>query len=340
MPSSSALLLLLLASLAAPAAPQDRTPKPPAQPPVQPPAKAAPVAAPAQDPSATGKPKADPQVEAAAERARLEEEYFATCDYDSDGWISFREGEAALLLTRTSFAQYDLDRDGRVTREEFSKRFLELLDRTGAFRKPTPKGLKPAEPGAAAPGSPENPLDLAAILAGTSQPAPSSTPETFVRKYDKNIDGKLDANELVGASETLGFAGLSGSKLLSVLDKDGSRFVEPKELEGALDALGLLSASGAAPALPKPKSIDELFGGSEPRISYPGATPRPPFIQGPVRPFRRLDLDDNGQIEVSDLDTLAMSAHPRMRPAALIATLDLDGDGALSAAEFAAAFDG
>jgi len=283
---------------------------------------------------------AQPQDPAAdAERARLEAEYFQTSDYNTDGWISFREGEAALQLTRTSFAQYDLDRDGKISREEFGRRYAELLDRTGAFRRPTPEGLKPAGPSTAPLGSPENPLDLAALLTGKAALPTGPTPETFVGKHDENMDGRLDASELANAGAALGFAGLSGPKLLGALDADRSGFVEPAELAKALATLGTMSAAGAAPALPKAKSIEELFGGAEPRVSYPGSTPRPPHIKGPVRPFRRLDIDDDGRIEATDLDKLGVSAHPGIRPEVVLATLDQDGDGALTAAELAAAFD-
>ena len=104
----------------------------------------------------------------------------------------------------------------------------------------------------------------------------------------------------------------------------------------------------AAPSLPGRQAIvfvaqrlvvEELFGHAEPRKLAPGAAPLPPHIAGPVRPFRRLDLDDDGALELADFDGLSISAHPRVSPGAVIATLDLDGDGALSPDEFAAAFD-
>lgn len=281
------------------------------------------------------------EAERAAERARLESEYFTTSDYNGDGSITYREAQAALTLTRASFAQYDNNGDGRISREEFGQRYRELLERTGAFRRPTPKGVTPTAPDEpeAPLGSPENPVDLSALIAGTSAPLPA-TPETFVSQYDENIDGRLSGPELASASEALGFSGMDAASILATLDADKSGYVEPPELESALNALGLLHAAGAAPPAPKPKSIEELFGEAESRASYAGSTPRPPFIKGPVRPFRRLDIDDSGSIELADLKLLAVSAHPRIRPAAVIASLDLDGDGQLSKAELDAAFDG
>lgn len=284
-------------------------------------------------------PVLDPKVE--AERLQLETEYFATTDYNGDGWISYREGQSALLMTRASFAQYDIDGNGRVTQEEFKRRYRELLDLTGAFRRPTPQGVSIPDqnPVGAEVADSDRPIDLASLLAETTGPLFTS-PEAFVGEYDENVDGRLSAQELVKASEALGFDfGASGEATLATLDKDGSGFAEPSELAGALAAFGIMSAAGTAPTLPKAKSIEELFGGGEVRKGYAGSTPRPPYFKGPVRPFRRLDINDSGAIEVVDLEKLSVSAHPRIRPAAVIATLDLDGDGELSQDEFAAAFD-
>jgi len=281
------------------------------------------------------------EAEAAAERDRYEAECFTTCDYNGDGWIAYREGQCSLLMTRASFAQYDNDSDGRITRDEFGQRYRELLDRTGAFRRPTPEGVtitQPTQPDAPL-GSPENPVDLAALIAGAAAATPA-TPETFVGKYDVNIDGRLSADELVTASKALGFEGMPAASIMTTLDLDKSGFVEPPELKSALNALGLLTAAGAAPPLPKAKSIEELFGESKSRESYAGSTPRPPYIKGPVRPFRRLDVNDDGFVQLEDLEMLAISAHPRIRPAAVIASLDLNADGQLSKEELAAALDG
>jgi hypothetical protein len=107
-----------------------------------------------------------------------------------------------------------------------------------------------------------------------------------------------------------------------------------------LDALNLIEGSSLIPLGAKANSIEELFGGTEERPYAPGVTPRPPLIKGPVPPFRRLDLNNDGFIEVLDLEQLSVSAHTVVRPSAILAGLDIDGDGKLGPAELKAAFDG
>ena len=272
------------------------------------------------------------------DRAQVEAEYFATMDYNEDDWISFREAEEALNMTRTGFQQYDTDADGRITKEEFSARYNELLDRTGGFPKPKPQGPAPtlgADPTPAVPASLESLLNNLPPV-----PEPAVTPESFVNQYDTNVDGRLSGIELTEAGKSLGFVGLSGPAILTLIDTDQSGFAEPAELAAVLKQLGLMTAAGTAPEPPKAKSIEELFGHTEARVILPGSTPRPPVIAGPVRPFRRLDINDYGVIQIKDLTDLSVSAHPRVSPHAVVATLDLDGDGTLSPDEFAAAFDG
>lgn len=334
-------IALTLAALASPAlftAGQDRGADPAPQ--------DAPTEAPAEMPADADQDTPAPKVSTdlagdgdptTADRAQLEAEYFAIMDFDENGWISFREGEESLSMTRTSFRQYDTDQDGRITPDEFGARYDELLDRTGGFPKPRAQGPPPKLGPEPVPVTPGN---LDAIL-GTLPPAPAPTvtPESFVNQYDLNVDGRLSGLELTEASRALGFGGLNGNAVMPLIDTNGSGFVEPAELSQVLADLGLLGTAGTLPNEPKARSVEELFGHAEPRKLSPGAAPLPPHIAGPVRPFRRLDLDDDGALELADFDGLAISAHPRVSPGAVIATLDLDGDGVLSPDEFAAAFE-
>jgi hypothetical protein len=111
-----------------------------------------------------------------------EQEYFATCDYDENGWISYREAESSLHLNRDGFGQYDSNNDGQVTREEFHDRYRELLKRIGAFRKPTPEGVEQIEVGSTG------------LETGLESIIPSSS-QAFVGAYDTNVDGKLGTAE-------------------------------------------------------------------------------------------------------------------------------------------------
>ncbi len=86
-----------------------------------------------------------------------------------------------------------------------------------------------------------------------------------------------------------------------------------------------------------PKSLIELFGTVIPRPSETGAPPSPPQIVGPIPAFHRLDIDRDGFISVADLETLMRPVRTGVRPAAVINTLDTDGDMRLSEREFNAA---
>ncbi len=90
----------------------------------------------------------------------------------------------------------------------------------------------------------------------------------------------------------------------------------------------------APEAAPTATSIKELFGAPRPRAVREGSRPEPDRIVGPVPSFRRVDHDDDGAISQDDLERLLFGSGIEMRPAALIATIDADGDGRVTEAEF------
>jgi hypothetical protein len=134
-----------------------------------------------------------------------EGEYFATCDYDENGWISYREAEASLHLNRDGFAQYDADNNGQVTRDEFNTRYRLLLKRVGSFRIPTPESVTQVPVGAV-------PLSMQPV---TALP---NTSQAFVGLYDKDVNGMLNLAELTSASTALGFPGIPPTAILAKLD--------------------------------------------------------------------------------------------------------------------------
>lgn len=91
---------------------------------------------------------------------------------------------------------------------------------------------------------------------------------------------------------------------------------------------------GLEPGLPGPRSLSELFGQALPRHVEGETLPRPPLIVGPVPVFRRLDLDADGRISEGDLLELRRPLQVPVRIKAMIASIDTDGDGAISHEEF------
>lgn len=237
----------------------------------------------------------------------LSASYFATCDYDGDGWISYSEAQKSMNADRTTFAVFDVDRDGRITEEEFKKRYDAIIARGGAFAPPVAK------------------LDTRRM--------PKRTAEELLDAFDRNKDLGLDDVEMTRALEEYGAHGVDAKLILEKLDKDLTKKLELAELP---DFLEILSPTPAH-TTKKVKSIAELFDRVEPRESKTDATPQPAHILGPVSTFRRLDFDHSGGISVQDLTDLQRPLQLSVRTSAVVATLDTDGDGEISEVEFRAA---
>jgi len=247
---SLALLTLLALSLAA-------TPLEPlqgrggagrgARPPAAGGAKERPPAKPEQGPSQQErKARADEQEQMAAR-------FFKVADYDHDGWISFREGRDSLELDRQRFTYYDTDRDGRITREEFTTVYRATIRKVGAFKPPIPD---PTDPDA---------LSLEELLAEGEEPeevveVPKATtvlelfgkvepreeeehvaaqPDRIVgpvpsfRRVDYDADGGITREDL---RELLLGAGIRVhvDTLLSALDEDGDGRIDEAEFEASM----------------------------------------------------------------------------------------------------------
>ena len=236
--------------------------------------------------------------------------YFELADYNANGWISFSEASASMGLDRRGFALYDVDSDGRITSSEFRKRYDTIIRNGGAFEAPLGKG-------------------------GSRTKGPASTIELALRS-DEDGDKTLDRTELRSFLESI-HSRLDADVVLSKFDRDGTRKLEQGEI-AALAAF--LDPNRRAHPPPRAASIEELFGKSLPREEREAATVVAPRILGPVSLFRRLDLEPDGRITLADLTELQRPIFLPIRTAAVLATLDTNGDGALDEAEFDACMSG
>jgi Ca2+-binding EF-hand superfamily protein len=257
---------------------------------------------------ALGPPAAAQSVIYPSEAAR-EQDYFERCDHDSSGWIAYREAAHSLLITRAEFPIYDLDRDGRISREEFGERYRKVVDQTGAFPEP--------------------------LLGGPTK-AISRDPEQLLRAFDQNADRSIGDFELSKLLGDYARSTLSVDVLLAELDRDGDKKLQGAELSGLARVLTAPLEPAQPPPDSRPTSLDELFGEVIPREQRPGSPQQPPRIPGPVTHFRRLDLDDDGVISLDDLQRLQSPLQVSARVNAALASLDVNGDEVVDYTEFRA----
>jgi hypothetical protein len=249
-----------------------------------------------------------PAAPAASDDAALT--YFELADYNANGWISFSEASASMALDRRGFALFDADSDGRITQPEFRLRYETIVNNGGAFEPPLGKD-------------------------GTRAKGPASTIDVALQS-DVDGDKALNRTELRSFLEGI-HSRLDADVVLSKFDRDGTRELE----QGEITALAaFLDPNRRSHPPPRAASIEELFGKSLPREEREAATVLAPRILGPVSPFRRLDLEPDGRITVADLTELQRPVFLPIRTAAVLATLDTNGDGALDQAEFDACMSG
>lgn len=274
-----------------------------------------PAKPPAQDPPA----KPEESQESLAAKRRLaaqaleEADFFGRCDQNANGWISLHEGREALGMDSSTFRSYDTDLDGRISREEFAARYKLSVSRVGAFKPP-------------------------ASVPKTAR-APTRNAEQLRNAYDKNADGGLSADELKLVLDDYERSELPAEIALEKLDRDGSTRIDGAEIDFLARLLTTnLSPAAADPNAPRVRqTLEELFGGLRDRTSGFHSAPMPPEIVGPVTHFRRLDLDGDGRVSIDDLRRLQAPLQLPVRAAAVLAALDLDGDGVMSPTEFSAA---
>ena len=264
--------------------------------------------------------------EAIEERAAR---HFDLCDLDANGWVSFREAQATLGVSKSEYRRYDTDADGRVDMSEFRARGATILARLGAGPKSDVARPRPV-PRSGGPSGP--PPALLAPFEEPSYPRPGD----LLAVYDRNRSRGLDERELKRLNDDLGGT-LSVDLIARQMDPDGSGQLEL----GELGPLARLVASKVPDKLRSDgrtgePELDELYRTALPRRAPTSNAPLTPRIPGPVRHFRRLDLDDDGYIDTEDLRRLLAPARVDVRSSAVLAAIDRDGDGRVDEAEFAA----
>lgn len=242
--------------------------------------------------------------------------WFALCDHNGNGWLSFSEAAHSLRFTRGRFQAFDEDRDGRLASPEFGEFYMYSILHAGHFVEPREK-----------------------VSEG---PPPQRTPEQMRNAYDTDLDHLLSRVELTRLlADYQRDTGLA-ERVMNSLDTSDDGSLSLDELEGLHAVLYPVVFEEVADVTDqrepeREKTIADLFGKVEPRGVEPGSTPTPPRIVGPVGHFRRLDLDDDGYITVDDLENLLRPVRVAVRPHVVVNTLDTNGDFRLTEEELVGA---
>jgi Ca2+-binding EF-hand superfamily protein len=271
------------------------------------------------------------------EREREVRAHFEICDLDASSWISYREAEVTLGIEKSEFRLYDEDQDGRISPVEFRDRYQTILGLLGAVRPPVrpDSGIEVVEPEEGVLEDPGDPFEPVA-KPDLAFPEVFPSPGDLLEIYDRDRNGGLAESELEALFRDIGGV-LSADVVARQMDPDLSGELELSEL-GPLSML-------VSRRLPEPVTgraasevpvLHELYSITLPRKQPLGAPPAPPRILGPVTQFRRLDLWNDGFIDADDLRQLLSPARVNVRPTAIVAALDLNGDGRLDQAEFLA----
>lgn len=240
---------------------------------------------------------------------REQRRWFNIADADSTTWISFREAKGSMRFDAGRFRAYDRDVDGRITFAEF----------TEFIRNERALGRRVIEP----------------IMADIDGRPPTRTAEQLRAAYDTDLDSAISQMELdrILGDYDRGGTRFDADTVLRRLDADGNGVLDVNELERMANYLMPLAIDPGQPRNPQPgaRSVGELFG-----TPIDQGESQPPRILGPIHPFRRLDVNNDGYINMEDLERLEGRSYSPVSLKSVLNTLDVNFDGRVSEREFMA----